>query len=329
MACTVSNPFLVKSYSYSTEAYIAKDIMSDFGNFTVSDEVVLYNLDGEAEAKCISFEPVGYVIVNSNNYSIPEFSPENDSPYTNFDKTVVTHIYNGPLSYFTMENGVIYDVRTHKQIDLDMLSYIYSEPPTISTNTNISNIALASVTPRATMTIKTEHTPNTWSTNNYCGLDGCAIILSYLDDHHDDSLLTSSQNNSPALQSYLKTNRYIPNAATDGYDLVNGRTASGINYTGLNDFFSDKGSTIRATQRDFTNSLWETVQNSFTNDIPVLLGTTEDQPISDYAVHWLIAYGYYYHDAYGSKIIVNDGFGVNGVYVTASLTYYDEVVLFN
>lgn len=310
----------------SDEQTIAQAVISSFGKYTVDNTVELYNTSGDIEAVCFDFVPTGYVIVDVNDYSVPEFSPTAETPFLPLKSSTMHYVYNGPMKYYTLNaEGVLYDLTNDIELSIENLSYSYSKK-TISTKEKTKKIKLADndMSIKSTLIYLTNHTPVNWHTSYYCGLDGCAIELKYLYDYHDTDLLTSSMNGSPELQEYLLDNDYIPNSGTSASDIVYGDSP----YTGVNDFFRDRGSSIRASKTRYTSSALVEMQESFEDDYPVLLGT-EPADDWDYDNHWVIAYGYYYQDLSGAHIIINDGFGNNGIYVTTEADHYDYAILFN
>lgn len=183
----------------------------------------------------------------------------------------------------------------------------------------------SSVTPRTSLSFMTRHLPATWDSSYYCGLDGCAIELKYLDDYHDNSLLDSTMDSNLKLQKYLLDNKYIPNKATTSFDLAYGNLSG--SYSGLNQFFADRGCSIRASTKKYSKSVLAEMQQSFDSDFPVIIGT---KPADDwnFGDHWVIAYGYFYQDLSGAHLIVNDGFGSNNIYVSTEVDHYDDAVFF-
>lgn len=304
---------------------LADSIMIQFGTYERIGSTPLYNAAGEREATCYTYLPTGYVIINENDLSVPEFSPENDSPFVS-GAGVEKFIYGGPVSYYAQTTSETTIDLTTRAIVTDIP--LYSREP-LSAAEQYARVSNNTNATRASLSYMTRHRPCTFASSYYCGLDGSAIVLRYLHDYHDTDLLPSNALNSPQLQAYLINGRYIPDTGTTGANLVEGVRYNSVRYTGLNQFLTDRGSSIRASNLAFTNSRWEMFLNSFTNDYPVLLGTVKNFPMDQYSNHWLIAYGYFYQDLSGGHIIVNDGFGSNGIYVTADIQYYGQIILFS
>lgn len=324
-ALLLSVPFTasaVVTVDYSEEQAIAEEVLSTFGSYAVEECVELYDTGGEVEAICFNFYPQGYVIVNVNDYSIPEFSPEAVTPFPNSD---CHYVYVGPLNYYLCDsNGSLTNIKTEKTGTVDQLNYEYNVLPD-NEEKNISKVRASESVTRASLSFITRNLPAAWSSSYYCGLDGCAIELKYLDQYHDTTLLNANMDSNLELQEYLLDNKYIPNSGTTADEIVNGTF---INYKGINKFFEDRGSSIRASWSRYSNSVLVEMQESFDADYPVILGT-DPADDWDYGDHWVIAYGYFYQDLSGAHIIVNDGFGTNNIYLTIEDDHYDDAIFFN
>lgn len=301
-------------------------MLSSFGAFSLESQVELYNKIGNVEAVCFNFSPSGYVIVNLNDYSIPEFSPSASTPFPDTLNVGVRYIYVGPLNYFiTAESNSLVNMKTGNELNIDKLMYSYDVVPDNCAKTMALKNS-SGITPRATLSFITRHLPVTWNSTYYCGLDGCAIELKYLDDYHDNSLLDNTMDSNLTLQEYLSNSKYVPDAPTSSSQIVNGTFFSG--YSGINKFFKDKGNNFSASKKAYSNSVLVEMQQSFASDYPVIIGT---KPADDwnFGDHWVIAYGYYYQDLSGAHLIVNDGFGNNSIYVTIEADHYDDAIFFN
>lgn len=75
---------------FSTIQTIAENKLSSFGDYTVAYSQELYNMHLQLEAICYNFCPYGYVIVNVNDYSVPEFSRLQMAHIMYYSTTVTT-----------------------------------------------------------------------------------------------------------------------------------------------------------------------------------------------------------------------------------------------
>lgn len=322
LTCTFSPAFAIDHGSVSCAQQIAEDVLEQYGDgsYALNSFDYLYNTELQVEAICFNFSPAGYVIVNLNDYSVPEFSPISTSPFNAAEAQ--QYVYVGPLNYYVYTNdNTFINLSTNTEISYTDFNYTY----TASVNAQaVETLSTASISPRgSTVEIFTSHTPVTWDSSYYCGVDGSAIILKYLDMYHESNLLNSSMDDNGELQAYLINNGYIPNTGTTSSDLVFGSILSG--YTGLNGFFNDRNSSFSAYQGIYTSSNTSVITSSLSSNIPVLIGTN---PADDWSFgdHWIIIYGYVIGT--DSYFVVNDGFGNNGIYVTTADDHYDNYVYF-
>ena len=84
--------------------FVADSQISSFGTYELQSVSPLYNINSDLEALCFNYSPSGYVIVNVNDFSIPEFSPSSTTPFPYSDSANSSYVYNGPLNYFSYDN---------------------------------------------------------------------------------------------------------------------------------------------------------------------------------------------------------------------------------
>ena len=94
--------------SYELEEKVALMVMSHFNTYyAIKNTYELYNINNDFEAICYELSPCGYIIVNVNDLSVPEFSPTATSPYTS---DTAFYVYNGPIRYFEKMNNTYIDL---------------------------------------------------------------------------------------------------------------------------------------------------------------------------------------------------------------------------
>ncbi|NPE28009.1 hypothetical protein HNV12_08545 [Methanococcoides sp. SA1] len=69
------------------------------------DPIPLNNMNGDLEAVSFSIKNGGYIIINVNDLSVPEFSFEGNAPFSDTDKM---YVYNGPLAYMEDKQGKLF-----------------------------------------------------------------------------------------------------------------------------------------------------------------------------------------------------------------------------
>lgn len=319
---------------YVDEISIANNIISPFGSYRIDYITVLHNLQGDVEAICISYDPFGYVIVNVNDYSVPEFSPTSIAPYSNSLESKTTNLYNGLLSYYTIdENNICTDLLTKETLPSNDLTFNYHKEinvlkkmKTISKSNSLSKESYNDSYSDDWILDKTIYNPVKWASTYCCGVHGFSMIVKYIHDYHEWYLLDDSTCRNMTLQKYLVDNNYLPDAGVNGSPMVEGSWLP-WGYKGVNAFFADHGSNIRAQRTAYSKiDVLATMRTYFLNNMPVLLGTSPQNAEFDY--HWLIAYGYSYWNLQGPRIIVNDGWGRDEIYVTIEDEFYEEIVTF-
>lgn len=296
---------------------IATSILKNHGTYYLSETIPLYNLSLDLEAYCFCFSPYGYVIVNINDYSVPEFSPTDVAPYTSSQTKTDICIYNGPLCYYTTSNCVdILNLQTNRTSSINELTYRYE----VASNTSARNAALTknkNTRGSTYYSVFTRSTPALWGSDDYyCGVDGAAIMLEYLDHMHDNyNLLATNMDENGELQQYLINNGFF----------INGPTHPALFTIGINNFFAHRGSSHRMTNQIYDESQINTLTASLAYDYPFVL---EAMPGSEFGWHYVIVYGYVYE--YGVEyFVVNNGWGRNGKYISIDADYYGEVITIN
>lgn len=316
----------------SPERTIADAVLAGFGDYQYLGSTELKNLNGESEAVCFRYAPDAYVIVNHNDLSVPEYSPSNPSP---FDAEGATEfVYNGPLGYY-YENAShqVCDVEHCVPVDVERLGETYHRE--ISTTTErAARLNSAKVVPNATRASTyraTKHKPVTWKASYSSSLRASAIFLRYMYDYHSSLYLPSGWRTDGRVQEYLKNQgQYVADTELMvASELLNGGSLMGEYYSGLKDFLLDQNISSELVYVRFTNSEWTKIFESYLNDRPVIVHTTNyNYATFGYSNRFLVAYGYYYQDSSGGSLEINDGNGRNSIYISSDLEYYDGLIRF-
>lgn len=291
---------------------------SGYGTVKVVDEIPLFNLEQELEAVCLNLDKSGYVIVNTKDLSIPEFSTVAESPYT-MKKGM--NFYNGPLNHYQKVNGNIIEMRTGRVVDAGQEAYIYKEKKSdkqkvynkLDDRSSVNGlIAPQSFLEQGYLT----GTLRTWGTGHYCGVDGTAILLMYFDDYYNGNVVPTNLQSATALTDYLVNNKYIYDGGTSGDDVLYGYNGT----KGLNQYLKDRGFLYSGYTGVKSSFSWSLLLNKIDSNKPVMIGTNASHPT--YPTHWIIAHGYTRGYDGVPYIVVNNGFGSNNINVTASEKYY-------
>ena len=211
-------------------AYIIAKIT--LNNMGVHEEVlnpsILKNVKGNEEAVMFDISNGGYIIVNTNDLSVPEMSFEGENPYTDCKNPV----YNGPLNYYLCDNNEFYSIKSGEKIDVDN-EEVY-EKQSIENKAEYVATLLKNNKKRAksrTVRKYLRPMPQNWSynTDGFCGALACAICMRYYHDNVDSNYVDSQFLNEVDLTNLMRG--YVGYGGTDKDDLV----------VGLNRYLSNRG----------------------------------------------------------------------------------------
>lgn len=290
----------------------------------LSNPIELYSFDDEIEAVCFTIDQTGYIIVNTNDLDIPEFSLEASSPYSNCQGK---SLYNGPISYYDQVNDTIEDISTGKiVIDNEKLQVKYKKEKKdkgeilerIETySSNNSDSTKSSIVSSFIENGNLSGTLRTWYSNRYCDVDGSAILLMYYDDYYSSSFVATSNQSNGTLQNFLVNNNYICDCPADANDVLYGYNGS----TGLNNYLKKEAGFLYSGYYGVKSTYsWGYLQTLINANKPSMLGANSSHP--DFGAHWIMPHGYYAGYDGVPYIICNNGFGNNNVYTSANYLYY-------
>jgi hypothetical protein len=293
----------------------AKNFLKMYGSYEkIQNEKELYNLNNELEAvvfDVISEEGSGYIIVNLNDMSIPEFSFKNLNPYDKVKNSKC--FYNGALEYYFLNGEKICDIKNGMEIGNDK-KHIYHRAKKLNldvVNNNVENVISRRPTNRYT---EVDGSLKKWDTDHYCGVDAMAILLMYFDDYYEDDFVDRELEDDDELTDYLIENEYIKDAGTRARELEKG-LESYIEDQEYEDDYS-----VNSRSYDFYKLTRKIDKNK-----PVIVGVLESSSYFS-ANHWVIAYGYVENDDGDDYIVVNDGHRHDDVYLLDDRDYYDYMV---
>ena len=301
---------LSSSISIATER--AENFLYSVGyQATVNNPLILHNLNNEYEAVVFCTSSGGYIIVNLNDLSIPEWSPSKENPFLNCSYP----IYNGPLNYYYKQSGTVLTLYDNEVLDLSKLTYIYSVEKSIDLNQQLTSLERINYTDQVRAPVVEKYITGdlqTWSVDwAYCGTIASAICMRYFYDYVSTNYVSSNSISQNSLITLMQ------NYVGDGYyysTIVNG----------LNSYFRNKNVTNTAVETSSLN--FTTVKQSIIRNRPIIIGVTGHPT---YEEHWIIAHGYFESTVDGKYLIVNDGWGNNDVWLYPSAQYYDGSIHFS
>lgn len=228
---------------------------------------MLYNLDR------------GYIIVNVKDFSIPEFSFESDSWYSNDDSK---KYYNGGLEYFEEKTSdILFDLYNEQEVSKDSFntSNVYGSDDTVvdsvmalSANEDTRELTRA-YTPRQEFYLNHSLPNYSYIDRGICGANAAAMYLHYLDWGHDSNIIPNFLYTEVAHIDHLET--YIPSSAYAGQV-----------YNGIIEFYNDQGIT-RDIYVSTTNS--GDIVRCLNSDTPYIAGFIASSSLE---AHWATGYGY-------------------------------------
>ncbi|RNI14132.1 hypothetical protein EFE42_05865 [Methanohalophilus sp. RSK] len=272
--------------------------------------IPLNNLNGELEAVSFSMKNGGYIIINVNDLSVPEFSLEGKSPFSDSDKT---YAYNGPLAYMEDKQGELFQIGMRNAVDKAVTpEYVYAVV-SVDKDKKLADLKALNnrMSRRSIGSGSLDDSLRTWEDDNiFCGPIAAGITLIYFDDQHDDDFVDSSNENQGDLLSLIINDGYIPNQGTDTSTVKNG----------LNDYLDDRNLDDYSADSRYSFSFSD-LKSLINSDKPVIVDT-DNHPT--YEEHWIIAHGYVELINY-KYMIVNNGWGGNNVNVAVD-GYIDDMV---
>lgn len=275
---------------------------------TVSDPLILKNFIDEIEAILFTTSEGGYIIVNTNDLSVPELSLTDSSPLYDYDNPV----YNGPLDYYYEQSGVIKSVINNEVVDVDNCEEYYTREAIANPNEYLSALRQAS---NARYVIVEEYLSaplQRWYIDgDNCGSIASAICMRWYYDNVSTSYVNSNNISENSLIALMQS--YVGVGFTGYSDLVDG----------LNSYFDSRN--VDNTAAMTSTFSFSRVKRSILDDRPIIVGTLNHPT---YRNHWIIAHGYFESRVDGNYIIVNDGWRNNDVWVEPNTTTFDGTIYF-
>lgn len=301
------------SERYQSIKEYAESFLESYGlNVNLSEPHELYNFDDTVDALLFTIPQKGYIIVNTSDYSIPEFSLESDTAYCFTDN--YTKYYNGPTEYYELVNNQLVDERSKISYQKDKLKNgndMFGKTSKYVNNRNSYNSVTKSlsVSPSikcnslATSATIVPHTINytlpnfSYNPDGICGSTASAMYLMYYDQHINGNYVPDNLTTSDGvlLIKYIKP--YIDGSVPGSYP--------GDIEIGMYNYLQSRG-----ISRTFTldNCSLGYVVGFVASNKPYVVTINN----STYGQHVVAGYGYEY-DSSNSFVIVNDGWGNRGI----------------
>ncbi|MFM1524770.1 MULTISPECIES: cysteine peptidase family C39 domain-containing protein [Helcococcus] len=320
LAYSIKNDYSVTNIDKRIEKTqeVANKLLNSLGkNSKLNDLTLLKNLNGDTEAVLYSLDRKGYVIVNINDFSIPEFSLEGENPFNNIQYP----IYNGPLNYYSKKDAKsVLNIKDSIIVNRNEFANIYSKKEisldekslTIYKNFNTDIVPYGNLNTIKKLPGKLK----AWYIDGgNCGAIASAITMRYYYDYVNKSYVNPSKISENSLISLMQ--KYVGYGGTGYSNLKNG----------LNRYFRDRGINNSVVSLNYFN--YSRLENRIDRNRPVIVGTSND---AKYKNHWIIAHGYaeinYGVVENSNYIIVNDGWENNDVWVDIKSASFDGLIYF-
>ncbi len=317
-------------------AYLEEWIKANgYGNHEVLHPRKMYTPDGDYIAVCFDIDQTGYIIINTINYDIMEYS---------FNKRIDSHsntlIYAGFTSVFEK-------IDANRFVSVDSGEVISAEAmgTTAFENLDIQRKPLSqklfNMNQKAPVAEKNggngyyesgdlSKALATWDTGYSCQVDAAAILLKYLYDNVSSSFLPSGYTKDSKVQNYLCTYRYMVDAGMTSYQAVNGGASitrySGAQLetvinTGIKQYLKDRG--LRKWSATSSSYSFNTIKLRINENRPVSLGVNGEKQGKSWGNHQVVVHGYWVGYDGVPYVKVNDTFTRNGVSLNGSASYYN------
>ena len=294
----------------------------------------LYNADDDIEALLYTISGGGYIVVSYKDGHVIEYSL-NDLPFDIKDVNPDNRIYyGGPLFFYQKDeaNNCFTDLSAAENFVLPDAYPSYSLP--FKNDIAISTVDSENTTLPQGATFSLAAPVNYVAAigNNYCTITGITNLLQYYKDRRGADVYSGSVSTASGLRSTLDSSHYIYNGPLTLNDAAGVHTKNGVTCSGLQIYLYRSDVTTFTVS---TSLITEAKVKSHVRTAPVLLTIYTrgiDSSASSSSTHIVLCYGYQEREsppvssinqdasAYSTTTyyLVNNGWGSNGVYVSAS-----------
>lgn len=320
--------------------------MNGYGAHAITDPLELYSLSDEIIAHRFRVDQSGYIIINTINYDIMEFS-FSDARALNSNCKI---IYNGCLSlYEDIGFGFLVDADTRQLISSPKVESGFVDSKQIERISlenklkQMENLRAMEEAKDCTFEKKTMqkssfyengnlfHSLVTWHPLYYCQVNSAAILLKYLYDYKWTRFLPVGYTQNSAVHQYLCDHRYLANKAMMSSKVVyggeiwrqqyNGSQLEIIYTTGMNQYLTDRG--ITSWRAYFERYSFNRIKTLINSDLPVVHATQGYVPGATWSsAHAYVIHGYSVGYDGVPFLKVNDVHGQNNVTINASEIYH-------
>lgn len=302
----------------TTDNYVKTFLAEQDKKVIIYNKAPLFNEKEEVVAILYQLLPAGYLVIEPETCRIVEYSWNIEYPYEENGN----NYYNGPLQYYSKENGLFQHKRTGRLVESEQLQELRINNVEWTQNFRSINSALLMSNYAHQNSLATPLRTFNENDDGRCGSVAASILFAYYDDAIDSDMVENYLLSDPTgeiFSDYLKphledidgasgstTNELI--AGMEWYLLVAGVYNTYEVYSAIN------GSPI-------------TYVNCIGYGRPVIIDL-DAHP--SYHEHWVVGYGYQYNQLSNENTmfaLVNDGLGHNGIYINWG--YIGDLVYLN
>ncbi len=320
--------------NYTDEEYFVKNwfILNNFGEHEITEPKDLYSFKGKIIARYYNVDKTGYVIVNLLDYEIMEFSFESRPDINDIEKVVYIRF----ASFGRDDGESVFDINEKQAIEKDKCSDFIAESMInkVSLNERISsqrsyidrNDDSINIQDRSYSSVEygnIMYPLETFTSSTYkCHVTAAAILLRYYRDHYSSDFLPDGIWANYSIQWYLVNNSFLFNMSLSSAHVVYGYLYDSGYMKGMIDYLqNDRHIYSYYADYDFYN--FNTIKDLINSNKPVVAESASNIP-PDYngSGHAYVVHGYFVGYDGLQKLVINNGWGSNNVYISASPTYF-------
>lgn len=279
--------------SYAVNFLVQYDV-----NKNLSEPYELYNFDNEVVALLFVLEDGGYIIVNTNDFSVPEFSLTDTTIYP-LDES--QKYYNGVSNYFIKKDEKVIDLYTNREITLKEIYNSENNVVKYGENTPYIENKVIDINVKATAYKIPGIVPNySYNPTGICGSTASAMFFRYYDTYFNGNIVPTNLETTDGIKliQHLQTFIEKNNRSSSGTDLL----------SGMNKYLNSRGVHLNIS---LFNTTLTYVTSFVGSNRPFVFGTWGASAHGD---HWMTGYGYSIQGD-STYIISNDGHGAREVFV--------------
>lgn len=308
--------------SYDAVDQYVESYVAEYGkSIRIGNKERLYNEKGEETAILYQLVPNGYMVVNPDNCRIIEYSFSVNYPFV----TGENNFYSGPLQYYHKNAEMFQHSLTGSLVSTNEMKNMrlgYEIGANLKAKSNLYNLPAMLSMRSVNYSLGTALRTFDYNPDSRCGSVAASILFAYYDDAVDSNMVSTyllSDSSGKRFSDYLKPH-------IEDLDGVEGSNTSDLT-SGMEWYISNVGLYNTYCVYSVINANVVTYVNCVNLGRPVIVDLDAHPTYNE---HWVVGYGYQYNrlsDENTMFVIVNDGWGNNGIYINWS--YVGDLVYLN